>query len=71
MHETIDGTKEEIRRSGAKARQVALEKSSVVGDVSSEEWWNGGSYPKQRGAVLWQLDRRDVDEVERFPLQGC
>lgn len=71
MYEAINSTKEKIRRPRAKARQVALEKSSVVRDVSSEEWWNGGSYPKQRGAVLWQLDGGDVDEVERFPLRGC
>jgi hypothetical protein len=41
VHEAIDGAKEEIGGSGAKARQVALEKSLDVRDVSSNEGWNG------------------------------
>lgn len=70
VHEAIDGTKEEIGGSGAKARQVALEKSLDVRDVSSNEGWNGGLTPNSAKLSSGNLTGATSMKLNAFHCEG-
>ena len=71
MHEPIDGTDKQVRRSGTQTSQVSLLKRVMVSRSSRQvTWWFGESqsYPEQCGTVFRQFHRSHIDKVERFPL---